>query len=167
MGDIYLFSIQQNALSNASFKTAGTFGAAAAAASGVQIRRGRLLDILIGQNGTPNGTDCGVLYDVSRCTAYGTSTAVTANPGDGADAAFMGLAGQNHSAEPTYAAAGSGLSMLQIALNQRGAIRWQARDDNQALVWPATANNGFGLRGQVTTASAYTGAGGGSVTVQE
>lgn len=167
MADLYKFAVQQNALTNASFKTAGSVNAAAAAASGVQIRRGRILDILIGQNGAPSGTDCGINYDVSRITTVGTNTAVIPNPSDGADAVFMGLAGQNHSAEPTFAAAGSGLNMLQFPLNQRGALRWQARDDNEALIYPATANNGFSLRAQVTTASAYTGAGGGALVVQE
>lgn len=167
MADLYKFAFASGALSNASFKTGATFGAAAAAASGIQLRRGRLVDLILGQNGAPSGTDCAVNYDVSRCTAYGTNTSVTPNPSDGADAVFMGLAGQTHTVEPTYAAAGSGLDMLQFPLNQRGAIRWQARDDNEAIVYPATANNGFGVRAQVSTASAYTGVGGGSLAVQE
>lgn len=166
MSDDYGFSFSQSALTNTGFKTAGTVGAAAAAASGIQLRRGRLVEVNIGQNGAPSATDCAILYDISRVTAFGTNTAVVPNPIDAADAVFMGLAGQNHTVEPTLASAGAGLSLLQFPLNQRAAYRWVAKDGKE-LVYPATANNGFAVRAQVTTGSAYTGAGGGSLVVQE
>src|SRR5258707_9661122 len=137
MPDDYGISGQQATTTNANFKTAITVGAAAAAASGIQLRRGRIIELNLGQNGAPSATDCAVLYDISRCTAFGTATAVTPDPIDGADAVFMGLSAQNHTVEPTLAAAGSGLSMLQFPLNQRAGYRWTSKDGKE-LVYPAT-----------------------------
>jgi hypothetical protein len=164
--DDYGIAFAQATLTNTGFKTAVVVAAAAAAASGIQIRRGRLIEVNFGQNGAPSATDCAILYDISRSTTLGTASALVPNPVDGADAVFMGQCAQNHTVEPTIAAAGSGLSLFQIPVNQRGAYRWTPKDGRE-LVYPATASNGFAIRGQVSTASAYTGPGGGSAVIAE
>ena len=62
------FSFQQATVTT-SFKTAGIVTAAAAAASGVQVRRGMVEELDLGQEAAPNATDCDVQWDVSRQTA--------------------------------------------------------------------------------------------------
>jgi len=138
-----------------SYKTAGLVTAAAAAASGVQIRRGKIFDLELGQLSAPNATDCPVQWDVSRQTAAGNATAVTPNPFDPADPAFMGLAGSNATAEGTITA---GSSVLNIGINQRGSYRWACAPGDE-LVYPATASNGFAFR---CLSPNYGGAAGGS-----
>jgi len=156
MADDYGFAFN-NASSSTTYRTAGLVAAASAAASGVQIRRGRLYEFGVGQLGSPSATDCDLQWDVSRITALGTVTSVTPNPLDGADAGFMGQAGSNATAEPTYTA---NSSLWNMALNQR-AIFKQVFKDGKELVYPATANNGLGIRALVGVSSAYTGSIGG------
>jgi hypothetical protein len=127
------------------YKTSGELAAASAAASGVEIRRGKVFEFDFGQTGVPNATDCPVQWDVSRITAIGTRTALVPSPLDGADAVTNAQAGVNDTVEPTVAAAGSGLSLFNLGINQRAAYRWIAAPGKE-LVWPATASNGFAIR---------------------
>lgn len=145
------------ATSSTSYKTAGLLAAAAAAASGIQIRRGRIFDLSIGQSGPPNSTDTSIQWDVSRLSSYlgFTASSLTVNPLDTADPVFMGQSSVNATVEGTYAAQGSGLSLLNFVINQRAAYRWISKDGKE-LVWPATANLGIGIRALVVT-SGYTG----------
>jgi hypothetical protein len=109
-------------------------------------RRLKWYDVIFGSQGTVG--DNPFLYTVQRCTAAGTSTAVTPQPLDPADAATEADAGENHTIEPTYTAAAI---MLNIALNQRATFRWVAAPYGE-IVTPATASNGAGV--QTTTSSA-------------
>jgi hypothetical protein len=81
------------------------------------------------------------LYVLQRCTAPGTSTAVTPQNLDPADATTECDAGENHTVEPTYTA---GAILLEIPLNQRSTFRWLATEGGR-LVSPATASNGVGI----------------------
>lgn len=120
---------------HAASQTLGTIGAV----STTQARRGKIYDLILGSEATP--ADAAVLWTVRRYTAAGTNTAVTVAKMDDADAAFLGAAGENHSAEPTYTA---NTTVLNIPMNQRATFRWVAAPGGE-LVWPATTANGFGI----------------------
>ncbi len=106
-------------------------------------RRGKIYDLILGSEAA--AADNPFLYTLQRCTAAGTSTGVTPQPLDPADAATESDAGENHTVEPTYTA---GAILLNIPLNQRATFRWQ-QDPAYGLVYPATAANGFGLQTDV------------------
>jgi hypothetical protein len=99
-----------------------------------------VFDVLIGTNGTP--ADNYLQWDISRITAAGTSTSVTPQALDPADAAALGLAGNNHTVEPTVTA---GSSLLNVGVNQRASYRWVAAPGSE-LVFPALNANGLALR---------------------
>lgn len=115
------------------------------------LRRGQLWEIDVGADAAPNATDCPITWDISRQTAAGTSTAATPNPVNPADAASDAVGSVNFTAEGTITAASS---LLSLALNQRASQRWVAKDDRQALVWPATNLSGLAVRALSPT---YTG----------
>src|SRR5882757_6833051 len=103
-------------------------------------RRGKFYDIIVGSEAAP--ADNAFLYIFQRCTALGTSTAVTPSPLDPADAVTESDAGENHTVEPTYTA---NLVLLALPLNQRATFRWVAPQGGE-LVYPATAGNGIGVQ---------------------
>lgn len=131
-------------------RTAGiavTVGSLAADATAP--RRQKLYDLIVGSEASP--ADNAFLWTTTRFTAAGTSTAVTPEAVDGADAAALADVGEDHTAEPTY----TGISLLDIPLNQRATFRWVANPGSE-LVIPATANNGLGLRTPTATAVVVT-----------
>ena len=65
--------------------------------STTQARRGQIYDVMIGTDGTP--ADNAVVFDISRQTAAGTATSVTPNLLNPADAAMLGAASANATAE--------------------------------------------------------------------
>jgi hypothetical protein len=109
-------------------------------APGSGMRRAKIYDLILGSEGAP--ADVANLWELNRFTAAGTSTAFTPLPLDPADAAAATVAGENHSAEPTYTAAAK---LLEVALNQKATFRWVAIPGGE-LVIPATASNGIGIR---------------------
>jgi hypothetical protein len=111
-------------------------------------RRGKLYEVIIGSEATP--ADNAFLLRVRRCTAAGTSTAVTPNPNDPADAATETDAGENHTVEPTYTA---NSEQLVVPFNQKATFRWYVSKED-GIIWPATASNGVGF--ETPTASAVT-----------
>lgn len=88
------------------------------------------------------------LWQVQRCTAAGTSTGVTPQPLDPADAATEFDAGHIHTVNPTFTA---NAFVLSVPLNQRSTFRWEAGIYGE-LTWPATASNGFGVLTTVSSA---------------
>jgi len=110
------------------------------AVSTTQARRGKIYDIMFGSEATPN--DAAILWTFQRYTAAGTSTAVTPQALDPADAAFLGQAGENHTIEPTYTARAI---LLNVPLNQRATYRWVAAPGGE-LVYPAQTANGIGIQ---------------------
>lgn len=113
------------------------------ASSGTAVRRGKLFELDIGQSAAPNATDCDVLYDVSRQTGAGTSTAMTPNPLDPADAVALTVGAVNFTVEGTITA---NSSLWSKPVNQRNSATWQAAPGSE-LVWPATNLAGIAVRG--------------------
>lgn len=109
-------------------------------------RRGKVFELILGSEAAP--VDNAFLWVLDRCTAPGTSTAVTPRPLDLADSATEADAGESHSVEPTY----SNTIVLSVPLNQRATFRWTALPGRE-LVYPATASNGFGLKTPTAPAS--------------
>jgi len=109
------------------------------------LKRAMLFEFEIGIDGTPNGTDCSLNWDISRTTAAGTAGATPPPlPLDPADAASGIACGINHpTVEPTYTVASS---LWALGANQRASYRWISRDDKSALWIPATNLAGLGLR---------------------
>lgn len=111
-------------------------------------RRFELYDLILGSEAA--AADNPFLYLLQRCTAAGTSTAVTPIPLDPADAAAKTNAGENHTVEPTYTA---GQILLRIGLNQRATFRWVASEGGR-LVAPASSGNGIGVQTPTSAAVA-------------
>ena len=126
--------------------------------SSATVRRVKIFEVNVGTDGTP--ADNVVVFDVSRQTAAGTSTAVTPLPLDPADAAALTTCTANSTAEPTITATSS---VFNIAMNQRASYRWVAAPGSE-LVGPATSAAGFALRAK---SPAYTSTAFGSVYFQE
>ena len=123
----------------------GTIGADA-----TRPRRGKFYDVILGSEATP--ADNPFRWIIQRCTALGTSTAVTPQGIDPGDAATESDAGENHTVEPTYT---SNAILLAIGLNQRATFRWVAAPGGE-LVYPATASNGLGVQTPTSSAVAIT-----------
>lgn len=128
------------------------------ASNSTALRRIKIHEFVFGTDGTP--ADQAMTYDVSRITAAGTATAVTANPLDAADSAFLGAANANATVEPTVTA---NSSLWASGVNQRATIRWVAFP-GQELVVPATNANGICFRAK---SPGYTGTAVGQVEFQE
>jgi len=143
---------------NRSLSTTATWGSFGAS-SGTQARRLRLLYAAGGAEATP--ADAAVLLTAQRYTAAGTSTAVTPSPLDLADPAMLGVAGENHTVEPTYTA---GLVMLSIPFHQRAGFVYYAPPGAEIVV-PATNAAGIGF--QTDTISSGTPASSMIVHIQE
>ena len=100
--------------------------------------RPALYDFIPSSVATP--ADNAMQCDLKRCTALGTSTAVTAVELDPGDPASLTTNGENHTVEPTYTA---NKELLQICVNMRATFRWVAREGSEIKA-PATAANGLG-----------------------
>lgn len=119
-------------------------------APGSGMRRFELHDYSIGCEGA--AADNPFLWQFQRCTTAGTRTSITPRLLDPADAALVTTAGENHTAEPTYTA--NEIFDL-VPLNQRATYRWVCEPDGQ-IVFPATANNGYGILTPTMFAAAVT-----------
>lgn len=117
------------------YKTALTITAATAT-----LTRALLFDLTVGTNGTP--ADNAMEFDVSRVTAVGTGTTVTANPLDTTIRASGSVATANHTVEPTVTAASS---LLQFGMNQRASYRWVAAPNSEMII-PAVNVAGLAVR---------------------
>jgi hypothetical protein len=113
-------------------------------------RRFRLVDLILGAEGTP--ADNGFLWEVNKRTGLATGgTSVTGQPLEDGDTIASTLVGNQ---APTANGAGSG-NKLSIPLNQRNTFRWMARAGG-AIVVPATASNGLGFSTPTSSAVAVT-----------
>lgn len=111
-------------------------------------RRGEFYDVMFGSEAA--AADNPFLYIFQRCTAPGTSTAVTPQQLDPADITTESDAGENHTVEPTYTA---NAYLLTVPINQRATFRWQATEGGR-LIYPATASNGIGIQTPTSAALA-------------
>jgi hypothetical protein len=109
------------------------------------VRRTKLYEVTLGSDNTP--ADATLKFVFQRFTAAGTSTAVTPQPLDPADAAALTAGGSNATVEPTYTA---NQIVLTIPQNQRSTFRWVAPTYGE-IVTPATNANGIGIQTPVAT----------------
>jgi hypothetical protein len=107
-------------------------------APGATVRRAGIKALTI-SFGT--ASDATIRVQGQRTTTAGTSTAVTPTSDDPADGVSNFVAGENHSAEPTYT---SGQFLLDIGLYAKGFYREQLPLGDYYYI-PATANNGIGF----------------------
>jgi len=126
-------------------RTAGAAKTVGSVAATATPRRIKIYECTFGCSGAP--ADNIFQWEIQRFTAPGTSTAVTPQPLDPADAAALTAGGSNHTVEPTYTA---GQFLLTVDLNQRATFRWVAPPGGE-LVTPATNNNGAGVLNSVAT----------------
>lgn len=80
-------------------------------------------------------------WQLQRITTAGTSTAITPQARDPADAASNAVAGANETIEPTYTA--NAIQYYQD-LNQQMSWKWTAKDGDEIVV-PAITLNGLGI----------------------
>lgn len=123
------------------------------ASSGTQARRAFVREITPGQSAGLNTTnDTQVLWDVSRFTTTSllAGSTVLPSPVDTADPASLAVYINAVTTEvAVFAAAGSGLSLLNFAFNQRSPYRWRTMDSGptvDAIVIPATNLSGIAVR---------------------
>ena len=124
-------------------RTASTTASLGSATSDVtRPRRLKVYDIMFGSEATP--ADAAILWTIQRCTAAGTSTGVTPQNLDLADATTEYDAGENHTIEPTYTASAI---LLNVPLNQRATFRWVAAPGGELVMpAPAATASGFGIQ---------------------
>lgn len=117
------------------------------ASNAVLLRRGKLLDLVLGSDESPTG-DSVFVNQVQRVTTVGTATPIIPAPLDTADGAANTVANNLHTVDPTYTAA---TVLLSIAMNQRTTMHWIAPPGGE-LIWPAVNLNGLGIRHRAATA---------------
>jgi hypothetical protein len=114
------------------------------------LRRAFIYEFGVGASGTPNATDCEIVWNMARCTSIGTGVTMTSNSLDQADAAAGTVATGNCTAEPTITAETQTLWVL--AANQRASYRWVVAPGGPGeIVVPATNVAGYALRAKSST----------------
>ena len=106
--------------------------------TGAATTRGFVYFFALSSAATP--ADNAIEWIVQRHTAVGTATALLEVALDGADAAALCLADENHTVEPTFTAA---TEVFDNGVNQRMSLQWNANPDGEFVI-PATAAAGFG-----------------------
>jgi hypothetical protein len=104
------------------------------------VRRGKIYDILVGTNGTP--ADNAMEFSMGRMTAPSTSSIISAQPLDLADAVMASGAVANSTTEGTFT---SSAEVFYVGINQRASYRWVAAPGSE-IVYPATSSAGVALR---------------------
>ena len=134
----------------AKFSVFGSKGAASvtgiigARADATTPQRGKLYDYMVACIATP--ADNVFTHLIQRSSTAGTGAAVTPSPLDPADAAALMDGIDTITVNPT-----TGVTLLQVGLNQRATYRWVAAPGSE-LVFPATASNGLlGALGAAST----------------
>jgi hypothetical protein len=120
--------------------TTGAESALSVGSNASTAQRNKIFELWIANEGVP--ADNLVIHTVQRCSALGTSTAVTPTKLDPADRAAQAAAGENHTVEPTYTASEE---LLEIPLNTRATYRWVAAPGGE-IVTPATVGAGVGAK---------------------
>lgn len=116
-----------------------TLPVASVTAAAASPRRFKVYDMVVGSEATPQ--DSIFLWRCFYVTAPGTATAVTPQALDISDTIASTVVGnENHTIDATP----SGVSVLQIPLNQRATFRWVAAPGGE-LIAPATTTDGFAL----------------------
>jgi len=145
----------QVAVTTTNISLLSMFASTIAPAPLIQLRRGRLYDILVGTNGTP--ADNAMIWTVQRATAGSTPTfagmlssvALALDPADSTPASAVWA---NSSLETAYTFVATNIPWY-VGVNQRASYRWVAAPGSEIL-WPATSSAGITLR---VKSPAYTG----------
>ena len=123
-------------------------GASCLSMGGAVSVRAELYDLIF--SNTIDILDLMVRWRVQRITTLGTNSAVTPLLQDMLDTASVIVCGRDHSAEPTYTGGDAiGVSHLEFSINTRNTYNWKARPGCEFRM-PATANAGFGFRGNAS-----------------
>ena len=86
-------------------------------------------------------SDTAISWTVQRCSALGTSTAVTPGLHDPGDRAAQAAVGKNHTVEPTYTA--NAFIWEGVRISARATVLWVAGPD-EAILHAATVGAGIG-----------------------
>lgn len=127
----------------------------------IQLRRGKLYDILVGTNGTP--ADNAMIWAIQRVTTgstlAGAGIASSANLQlDQADSTPASYVNTNSSTQTVYTLVTTNVPWY-VGVNQRASYRWVAAPGSE-IVWPAVSCSGIVLQ---VKSPAYTGTATGSV----
>lgn len=108
------------------------------------LRRLKTYEFNVGATGVPNATDCNITIDISRMT--GTTSIIgssyTPQATDPADATAVGVSFVNITQEIAAALLSTSTPLYHNGMNQRNSIRWVAAQESQAIISPATSQNG-------------------------
>ena len=115
------------------FTTALTVGSNASTA-----QRNHLFRLMFSLGLTPS--DSQITWEVQRCSALGTSTAVTPGLGDPGERAAQAAVGENHTVEPTLTA--DSFVVEEFALNARASLVLNCFPGE---VWTHAATVGAGI----------------------
>jgi hypothetical protein len=99
----------------------------------------KLLQVIIGNSGTP--ADAAAYFAIRKFTADGTGTAGTSMQADSADGAPSITTKNSYSAEPTYATG----DQIEIALHQRNTVIWNPPTPDAAPANALGTANGLGI----------------------
>jgi hypothetical protein len=114
------------------------------------LRRAFIYEFGVGASGTPNATDCEIVWNMASCTSIGTGVSMTVNKLDAADAAAGTVATGNNTAEPTVTAETQ--TIWTLAANQRASYRWVVAPGGPGeIVIPATNVAGYAIRAKSST----------------
>lgn len=102
-------------------------------------RRPRLLQVIIGCEGTP--ADNVAEFAIRKFTTMGSGTQGTTFQADSADGAPQVLTWNNFTTEPTYTSG----NLVEISLNQRATVIWNAPLGAEIAV-PTGTTNGIGVQ---------------------
>lgn len=109
-------------------------------ANATTAQRNYIYEYLIGIALTPS--DSQITHTLQRCSALGTSSAVTPGLVDPGDRVAQAAVGKNHTVEPTYTA-NAFAGGEAIPINARATYRWVA-PPNAGLTHAATVGAGIG-----------------------
>src|SRR5262245_4348036 len=114
------------------------------------LERGFVYEFDVGADGTPNATDCAIVWEVHRCTSIGTGNPGTSTLLDGADSLSSIVSTVNNTIEPTGMTTQT--AVYSLAANQRASYRWVVNPGGPGeLVIPATNVNGLAFEAKSAT----------------
>lgn len=110
--------------------------------------RPRVYEFVLAARNTP--TDQAQKWEISRFSAAGVGATTTPSPLDPNDPPSTATAASGMAAEPTYTDA-----LIHVSFNQQATFRWAVPREN-AIILPASADNGIGIRSLVVSGGSAT-----------
>lgn len=121
-------------------------------ATTIGIHRAFIYEFEVGADGTPNATDCAIVWEVHRCTSVGTGNPGTITVLDPADIGTLdtSVSTVNCTIEPTGMTTQT--AIFSLAANQRASYRWVVNPGGPGeMVVPATNTNGLSWEARSAT----------------